>query len=205
MTRQYDGEVTWVPNRTSGLYESSKWGLSKWYSCRVEFHEHSHVKAAESNNGRNYTSFLYNAKAEENQILDVLSQVEERLKLEEKDQLLFKSMGEGVLYIAPSEWWCDPIRFTLLTAFIRDAQTSLKVTLESSTTRYINPTREAVNLFLDGNYFYRGSFYEGWVMTFSDSGRNSLLGSEPSELKTVQVRHHPLSSWKRYTLPLMQR
>src|SRR4051812_13036743 len=85
------------------------WTDNQWLTCRVTFQDRI------GKNGDK--SFFYREKST-NSLVKVITEVEELLKLPEKYQVRFTTTDQqGYWKIEPGEWWFDPVRFTLLTAF----------------------------------------------------------------------------------------
>lgn len=178
--------------RTFGLNEP-------WNNCRVTFHDHhqGHIAAGGGN------VFMYkcgNFQSIE-MLIKVLEKLEKRLKLVQSQRLVLGLLesDNDVLYIETGNWWANPLRHNLLTAFLKDATHYDKLDLViQNGKRYLERTQLAINKFLDGNVYYGGNFFEGWVDDFHHGHNLNLLQDSPGEHDPLQVRFY--NGWKTYEI-----
>lgn len=181
---------------TSGCYSKG------WQSCRVSFHENydvARIKAAEGNWGE--VPGFYYCPAGAHQTIDslvgLLSEVEKAAGC--SDAGLTISPGvKGSLFVAPGEWWSDPIRLTLLSILLRSAGDNIEQTIKNH--NYLKQTERAVRHFLAGHTFYKSGTYDGWVYAFGPSRAGNedpgvFLDGKPAPLEEVGVSQHP--GWTR--------
>jgi len=163
---------------------------SSWDSCRVTFHENW-------DNNASPKDFYYLPRNRQTQqiVIDNIIEVETRLTLPEKYQTKLWKTNKQAIICEPGKWWLDPIRFHFLTAVCRDAHES---GIESARRigDYLKSTSAAVFRFLQGNVFYQGLTFEGWVEMFGGGDNGELLGSKPAPHSEVKVRHHHYWNYK---------
>jgi hypothetical protein len=184
-----------------------------WIGCRVSFHEAWYKKWVINNKQKNF--YYCSMSWQTPQIVtDSITQAEECLALPEEDRCKIwpvkardipannRTIAKGEMFIEPSDWWIDPIRWTFLTALCRSASTDkLKDLIKKGL--YFSTTQAATEKFLEKNTFYQGETFGGWVVQFSQSDQAHLLSNKPVKRDAVQVSHHPGWSW--YAIPLCKR
>lgn len=173
--------------RTFDLNES-------WNFCRVTFHNH-HQKHIAAGGGDAFMYKCSNSQTTE-MLIDVVEKIQKRLKLHENQKLVFGLLksDRDVLYIETGKWWKNPVRFNLLTAFIKDTIRCDRLDyVIKDGYLYLERTKEAIYKFLDGNVHYGGPFFEGWVDDFQRGRNLELLQKKPSKHNPMQVRFY--DSW----------
>jgi hypothetical protein len=170
-----------------------------WNACRVTFHnQHQSHMAGDD-------AFMYKCNNYQSieMIVEVLEKIQKRLKLLNRQQLVFGLLesDKNVLYIETGKWWSNPVRLNLLTAFIKDITRCDKLNnVISNGYNYLEQTKEAINKFLDGNVYYGGNFFEGWVDDFSHGRNLNLLQDKPSKNNILQVRYY--AGWKMHEIDI---
>jgi hypothetical protein len=186
-------EIKKVPDVLYGSYSGSflPVGSTVWIGCRVTFHRDA------------TTGFYYKFKYQKwEDIKTTINEAEVHLGLSEPDQLRFHPTNEeDVIYCEPSEWWLDPIRFTLLTVLLREAKNNLRNSLDAG--YFLSLTKAAAERFLDGAVFYHGDKFDGWLNEFMRTENLTKLQKTPSANETVRVCHH--IGWDYHPMKLMKR
>ena len=165
---------------------------NSWNSCRVEFH-HRYDNLLLVDREKFEKLFFFKEHSPIQQALDVITEVEEKLKVNSTEHLkVYSANKPGVYCIDAGNWWLDPFRFTLLTCLLRDAKKDLKTTLTSEG-RYLISTPFANEHFFDGNIFYQKEFYRGWVREFEGKNGEEMktyLSDKPSSQQRLIIEHH---------------
>lgn len=162
-----------------------------WMGCRVTFHMHYFRQSHDRCFG-----YCFVQGQQEDVLLSFLTEGEERLALAEEDRVVFQRTARKNVYVVdPGPWWVDPVRFTLLTAMLRDATWVERGnrTFEDLIKlghRYLSQTQRAILTFFAGCTFYQGKQFNGWCETFR-GGDVSMLGRHPPEHALVECCHHP--------------
>lgn len=170
-----------------------------WELCRVTFHE-AYYKLC--NIVKKPPGFIYVHKAgQSNDSLHaLLSEVENKIGLAVEDQVtLTPTQHNTAVHVMPSEWWNDPVRFTLLTCLLRDNAGTVEKTKEG---RYMKPTSAAFDRFLQGNTFYHYDTYQGWLNSLRGD-KASKMQNKPYEKDVCLVEHH--IGWTKYPIKLARR
>lgn len=174
---------------TKSVYPPYGFGLPNginWSYCRVTFHKNYYRDDCKS--------FFYQLRTGQSRgdIIKVITEAEDRLELHESKRFVANPVKSyhDVMHCEPGSWWNDPVRFTLLTLFLRESQGNLKYTLMSG--NYASVTVSAINRFLDGFVYYRAEKFDGWRETFSNDKPENLtyLGKKPT-IDSVLCCHHP--------------
>jgi hypothetical protein len=135
-------------------------------------------------------------------LIGVLEKIQKKLKLLKRQRLVFGRLegDKDILYIETGKWWAHPMRHNLLTAFLKDA---LSDNIDSAITNgsgYLERTKDAIEKFLDGNVYYGGDFFEGWVDDFQYGNHLNLLQDKPNKNDTLQVRFY--AGWKIHSIQI---
>ncbi len=182
---------------SGGCLRSFK-GKPSWNVCRVTFHDHHHQHI----DGNNPDAFYYAVGSNQNikMITNVLKTIEKRLEVKDKLKFTTFESNTNVLYIETGKWWSDPIRFNLLTAFLKDMMHDDLDEAIKDGYSYLHRTRGAIHHFLEGNIYYNGDFFEGWVTDFENKNNCKYLQKNPCKDKTIDVRYY--HSWTIYKVEL---
>lgn len=190
-------------------------GGGSWQTCRVSFHEEYHkLRLYKPDLG-----FMYVGIKAPEVVVQIMSEVEDNAKVPEADRLQFrvvesKNVPKNTLFIDTGEWWGDPVRFTLLTALLRDINNNADIDINSNNTleevitsgKYLSQTPNAIRHFLKGKTYFWGNKFGGWVKQFAFIPQKDVedqLKDEPSPDENVIVSHHP--GWPEYMIKRSRR
>lgn len=168
-----------------GLY--GKIDRCEFFDCRVSFHHDF--------NKYECNDFVIKSEKLE-QKLDIISELEQELRLSEENTLKFYNVNseKNIYFVNLPKFWHDPVRFTFLSCFIYDCESSLQNTIKSEKTKYLCKTIEANHYFISGNYYWKDDhLYKGWVRTFRGIiNIENYLDCKKQQSDKIQLRHDPV-------------
>jgi hypothetical protein len=129
-----------------------------WYDCREIFH---------ADYPRANHIFVNHKKTNCGKIENFLLSIEDMLGISKKSKY-YKTGRKTVSMFLLSSFWNNEIRFTLLTLLLRTAgyyNMSKYNNRIFSRCKYLSETKNAVNIFMDGNFKYNGNMYS-WYKQF---------------------------------------
>ena len=144
--------------------------------CREVFHQNLCL--------RSINEFYYVLKPKQTveDILNYLDKVEKKIGLKKESEFFrikndFSSEDRIIIKIKPN-WWKDNVRLELLTIYLRSIQGN---TLSNN--KYVKKTKKAINHFINGNVYFNGNIFTGWVHVFSENKNLNLLTNKKKENK----------------------
>lgn len=153
-----------------------------WNSCRDTFLESLIYKES-----KNFYYRLSNKQKIEDLIL-ILTGIENKLKLTEQIRIQPTSHKREFLFLVPV-WWQNIVRMSFLTLIVKNR------------IAYIEKTKLAVEKFLQGNVYFHGSRFDGWVSSFKKNA--DLLQPTPLENKKP-IKVKLFYAWGEHTIDLQE-
>lgn len=152
-----------------GVLEKSKgmYAIWTWYSCRDVFH----ADFPESNH-----IFVYHKGHAVNKLKSFLTNIEKNLLIDDNSSI-FKTSRKSVSLIIISEFWQEPMHFSLLTLLLRYGIEYNKIKFnpdENIKCSMLSETQEALKLFFSGKTEYTGSKI-GWYEQFSGKTKTECM------------------------------
>lgn len=134
-----------------------------WFHCRELFHSQLVFRFWSKD------FYFSHPKTKREDIADFIEQIETKLNVKERTKF-YRTNMPTIMYVNPSSFWNNRMRFSLFTIFMRASLLHEKDKLYNEAinkNKYLCDTRRAVEMFLDGQTRYVGwKMFTGWYDVF---------------------------------------